>query len=159
MKTHLRTNRPSSFRLTRIALTSAVVATLSLVEAAAQSSYSVVVLASPGNFDLASDTNAGVTVGSTASGPAVAGRAAMWDGTAFLDLHPGALLGSLTASRSNAVGVANGLQVGSGAGPATANRPVALVWRGSAESATILNLPFVYYSAQALATDGVSVVG
>lgn len=159
MKTHLTTTRPSAFRLTRLAAATVVFATLSLVEAAAQSSYSVVMLASPGNFDLASDTNAGVSVGSTATGPALAARAALWNGTTYLDLHPGALLGSMTASRSTAAGVANGFQVGSGAGPATANRSVALVWRGSAESAAILNLPFTYYSAQALATDGVSVVG
>ncbi len=150
-----------SFRISALAKVGAfaVAAAAAASQLAAQSSYSVVDLRQAAGFDLAADTNAGVTVGARAAGATLATRAALWNGTLFTDLHPGALLGSATASRSTAAGVANGVQVGSGLGPATSNRTVGLVWRGSAESAARLTAPFTYYSTQAFATDGVFAVG
>lgn len=136
-----------------------LIATLTGATLTAQSSYTVLDLSKAGAFDIALATQGGQTAGSTAAGPSLVSHAALWSGITYTDLHPALLLGSATSARSAANGVAAGLQVGSGSGPATANRPVALAWRDTAASATILNVPFAAYSVQASATDGVQIVG
>ena len=86
-------------------------------------------------------------------------HATLWDGSNATDLHPAWLDANGTIGRSSAMGIADTLQVGWGAGASTGNRPTPLMWRGTAASATVLTIPFVNAGAQATATDGTQIVG
>lgn len=88
-------------------------------------------------------------------------KATLWLGLAQFNLHPALLDDGINAiqGRSAILGSGGNLQVGWGAGPATANRLVPLVWRGSPESASALTIPFTNNGGQATATDGAQIVG
>ena len=85
-------------------------------------------------------------------------RAALWTGNGLIDLHP-ALLGGPADTKSAVQGFSGNLQVGWGIGPNTGMQSAPIAWRGTAQSATFLPVPFSTYGAQALATDGVQIVG
>ena len=86
-------------------------------------------------------------------------HAALWTGNSLVDLHPLALLGSSANAESSVQGFSGNLQVGWGIGPNTGMRLASITWRGTARSAAFLKVPFVTYAAQAVATDGVQIVG
>lgn len=124
---------------------------------AAQTSYTAVDL-TPTASGAASAASAGQAAGFTGSVPnAFTGRATLWTGDGAVDLHPAFLDG--TGARSTVSGFVGNLQVGSGAGSSTGNRNAPLMWRDTAASASILNIPFVNAGGQANATDGVQIVG
>lgn len=123
----------------------------------AQTSYTAVDL-TPNASGVANVASDGIAAGFTGSVPnAFSGRATIWSGAGATDLHPSFLDGA--SARSTISGYGGDLQVGSGAGTSTVNRNVPIVWRGTAASATVLTIPFVNYSGQALATDGKQIVG
>ena len=88
-------------------------------------------------------------------------HAMLWGADGALDVHPAFVTDPATGlgGRSVINGAGGGLQVGSAAGPGSANRSVPTVWRGDAASATALAIPFVNNGAEALATDGVQIAG
>lgn len=130
---------------------------MTVVQLAAQSSYTLVDLTATAS-GAATSASGGQAAGYTSSVPnAFTGRATLWTGDGAVDLHPAFLDGA--AARSTVSGFSGDLQVGSGAGASTANRNVPLAWRDTAASATILNIPFTNAGGQALATDGVQIVG
>ena len=133
---------------------------ISLVAAAqlaAQSSYTVYDL-TPTASGSAQAASGGLAAGYTGSVPAAyAGRATLWSGAGAIDLHPAFLDGA--GARSQVNGFVGSLQVGVGAGASTGNRNVPLAWSNTAESATVLNIPFTNVGGQANATDGVQIVG
>lgn len=88
-------------------------------------------------------------------------HAALWNGTAMVDLHPAFLADATNQvkGRSTVQGSAQNVQVGWGIGPGSNNRNVPLAWYGNAESATALTIPFANAGGQALATDGSQIVG
>lgn len=88
-------------------------------------------------------------------------HATLWGADGALDVHPAFVTDAATGTGGRSVinGAGGGLQVGSAAGPGSANRLVPTVWRGDAASATALSIPFVNNGGEALATDGVQVAG
>lgn len=133
-----------------------------LLDAGAQTSYTLYDLTPADGNGSAKALSGGVAAGQTAATIfSTLTRAALWDETGRVDLHPAGLLdtGAATASRSSVEGIAGDLQVGWGAGAATGSRLVPLAWRGSADSATVLAVPFGNSGAQATATDGRQIVG
>ncbi len=120
---------------------------------AAQTSYTAVDL-TPTGSGVAYAASAGQAAGySTALGV----HATLWTGDGAIDLHP-AFLGGASA-RSVVNGFSGSLQVGTGAGTSTGNRNAAIAWSDTADSATLLSIPFASASSQANATDGVQIVG
>jgi hypothetical protein len=102
-----------------------------------------------------------VVIDLTATSGGVAGEASnatWWTGIAPIDLHPTWLLGA-AESKSAVQGFAGNLQVGWGMGLNTRMQSAPIVWHGTARSAAFLAVPFTSYGAQALATDGVQIVG
>jgi hypothetical protein len=126
----------------------------------AQTSYTVVDLTAAGSYGIANAAGGGLAGGYTSLSPSPldSSRAALWTGTGLVDLHP-ALLGDPANSTSTVQGISGNLQVGWGIGPNTGGQAAALFWHNTAKSAKILVTPFDTYGAQALATDGVQVVG
>lgn len=123
----------------------------------AQTTYTLIDL-TPGASGVAQAVAPGRVAGLTGyAASAFTGRATLWTSGGAVDLHPGYLDGA--GARSSVLGMGGGLQVGIGAGAATGNRNVPMAWRDSAESATILNIPFTNAGGQATATDGVQIVG
>lgn len=123
----------------------------------AQSGYTAVDLTANAS-GAATSASAGQAAGYTSSVPnAFTGRATLWTGDGAVDLHPEFLTGA--GARSTVAGFSGNLQVGSGAGNSTNNRSVPIAWRDSAASATVLGIPFTNAGGQALATDGVQIVG
>jgi len=82
-----------------------------------------------------------------------------WTGNSCVDVHPALLLGNAPDATSTIKGRAGNLQVGWGIGPTTRMRSAPIAWHGTAQSAAFLAVPFTTYGAQALATDGVQIVG
>lgn len=100
--------------------------------------------------------SAGVAAGYAVNASAY--HAMLWNGQSRIDLHPTTV--SLGDNGYSAIeGSSGNVQVGWGSGPNTNNRPIPLVWIGTQGSVETLNLPFVHYGAQALATDGQQIVG
>lgn len=125
--------------------------------AVAQTSYTAVDL-TPTASGVANAANAGQAAGYTGVAPtAFVGRATIWNGDGAVDLHPAFLDGA--GARSVVNGFSGGLQVGTGAGASTGNRNAAIAWRATASSATLLGIPFVSAGSQAMATDGIQIVG
>lgn len=132
-------------------------AVLGALPVSAQTTYTAVDL-TPVTSGAATAASGGQAAGYTGLVPnAFSGRATLWTGGGPIDLHPAFLEG--TGSRSTVAGMSGNLQVGSGAGTATGNRNVPLAWRGSAASASVLDIPVVNSGGQATATDGVQIVG
>lgn len=148
--------RHTFIRQCLLGLGSAIISTATL---AAQTSYTVVDL-TPGGYGIAYAASGGQAAGTVSASVAASltTHAALWTGDGQTDLHP-ALVGDAATSRSGVAGFAGNLQVGWGAGTATASREVPLAWRDTAASATILRLPFTSWGARALATDGVQIAG
>lgn len=123
----------------------------------AQTTYTAVDL-TPLASGAAQVASAGQAAGYTGTVPnAFIGRATLWTGDGAVDLHPPYLDGA--SARSVVNGFFGNLQVGSGAGSATGNRNVPLMWRDTAASATVMNIPFTNSGGQATATDGLQIVG
>lgn len=123
----------------------------------AQTSYTAVDL-TPDASGSAQTASGGQAAGYTGAVPnAFTGRATLWTGDGAIDLHPSFLDGA--GARSQVNGFAGNLQVGVGAGTSTSNRNVPIAWRDTAASATLLSIPFANAGGQALATDGVQIVG
>ncbi|MBB6048269.1 hypothetical protein [Armatimonas rosea] len=134
-------------------------AVLSLsVMAHAQTAYQAIDLTPSGGTAAANGIFAGQAAGSLTS--AGSSHAALFsqDGTT-LDLHPSFLNTATVVGRSTLLAQAEGYQVGSGTGTATNNRLAALCWTGTAESASVLFVPFDHYGAQANAVGGGQIVG
>lgn len=153
---------PSSLStvLSRSVLAACLV-TLSAVPARPQS-YTLVDLTPEAGNATARGIFGGVVGGSSAAGiNGTLSHALLWDGGGALDLHPAALddVATGTAGRSAVSGLGGAFQVGWGAGIATGNRSVPMIWSGTAGSARMLSIPFVNFGGQAHATDGSQVVG
>lgn len=124
--------------------------------------YTVVDLTPNAGNGVATGISAGVAAGYAAS--AIYGtqaRALLWTADEPTDLHPAFLddLANGIVGRSYVHDLSGDLQVGAGAGPSTANRLVPLAWHGSIDSVAVLPIPFTNFGGQALATDGVQIVG
>ena len=140
--------------LTLASLVSAAVLTSSAI---AQRTYTAIDLTPAGSGAATAIGTTGVG-GYTGTVPAAfSGQATLWTSTGSVNLHPAFLDGA--AARSTVAAIANGLQVGSGAGVSTGNRNVPLAWTGSSASATVLNIPIPNAGGQATATDGLQIVG
>lgn len=158
MKTHQTYRKPSSINAIKSLVLGCGVALACALPLAAQTTYTAVDL-TPGGYGLASAASGGQAAGYTTAVPASGSpRAALWTGDGLIDLHP-AVIGGAVGSRSAVTGFAGNLQVGWGAGSLTGNRSVALAWRDSAASASILSVPFLSWGSQALATDGNQIAG
>ena len=129
--------------------------------------FTFVDLTPPGMSGAALRTELGQTVGSVGGFPggvvAPANHAFIWaDGAlAPIDLHPAFLdFPALNApGNSFALATDGATQVGYGVGAATNQRTVALRWSGSADSAEVLQVPFLNINAKALGTCGGQSVG
>lgn len=124
--------------------------------------YTVVDLTPDAGNGVATGISGGVVAGYTAGG--IYGsltRATLWDATGTTDLHPSSLddVANGISGRSSLLDNSSNLQVGWGAGASTANRAVPMLWHGSADSATVLAIPFANVGGQAQATDGNQIVG
>lgn len=93
-------------------------------------------------------------------GGSLLNHATLWgtDGS-VADLHPSFLDSPTTLGRSSILGQSAGFQVGSGSGTSTLGRPIALLWTGSANSATPLPTTAETYSSQAVAIGDGQIVG
>jgi len=127
---------------------------------AAQPNYVLIDLTSTTGYGDAYAASGGAAAGtvSTSANFLDAARATLWTGNTLIDLHPLTLLGSAN-TKSSVQGFSGNLQVGWGIGPNTRLQFVPIVWHGKARSAAVLALPFTAYGAQAVATDGVQIVG
>ena len=136
---------------------------LSLLAANAKAqSYTVIDLTPGAGNATATSVSGGVAAGSSAAGIfSTAARAMVWDASGATDLHPASLDDAATGitGRSYIYSISGNLQVGSGAGPTTANRLTPLLWRGTAASAVALPVPFTNFGGQAQSTDGIQIVG
>ncbi len=151
LRSHRRSPLPRRF------LAACAATMLSATAAFAQTGYTMIDL-TPTASGTAFAVNAGRAAGFTGAVPnAFTGRATLWTGNGATDLHPSFLTGA--GARSVVNGCANGLQVGAGAGDSTANRNIPLAWSDTAQSASILSIPFVNAGGQATATDGIQIVG
>lgn len=124
--------------------------------------YTLIDLTPAAGNAAATDISGGIAAGYAS--PGIGGteyRATLWDGVNSLDLHPSVLVDSVTGAigRSFIQGGAVGIQVGWASGAVTAGRLVPVAWRGTAESAAFLSIPFVNFGGQAHATDGDQIVG
>lgn len=126
----------------------------------AQATYTFIDLSAAGAYGAANAASGGQAAGFTATSPTqVPSRAALWTGDGLTDLHPTTLAGDSTTARSFISGFSGNLQVGTVFGPNTANRYAATAWNDTAASARLLTVPFAAFASQALATDGVQIVG
>ncbi len=135
---------------------------LLLVAGAEAGTYTVLDLTTATPYNAANAVSGGVAAGfSAAVASGTLTPATLWDAAGATDLHPAFLdgAGGLPVGRSVVTGIHGNLQVGWGAGPGTANRVVPLMWHGSADSATVLTIPFTTFGAQAHGTDGAQIVG
>lgn len=148
-------------RLTKAFATLALaVAALGVGTAAhAQTTYTAVDLTPEAGWAFAKGAD-GVVAG-YAGATSSTTHAMLWGADGALDVHPAFVADPATGTGGRSVinGAGGGLQVGSAAGPGTANRSVPTVWSGSAASATALSIPFVNNGGEALGTDGVQVAG
>lgn len=131
-------------------------------QSAQAQTYTAVDLTPAIPYSSANTLNNGVVAGLTSSvNSQASAKATLWIGLEQVNLHPALLDDGINAiqGRSAILGSGGNLQVGWGAGPATANRLVPLVWRGSPESAATLTIPFTNNGGQATATDGAQIVG
>jgi hypothetical protein len=136
-------------------------------QAPAGQQFTVVDLTLAGMNASGQKINLGQTVGSVGGFPggavAPANHAFIWaDGAlAPVDLHPSFLdFPELNAPGNSFALATDGLnQVGYGVGAATNQRTVALRWRGTADSAEVLQPPFNYHDTKALGTCGGQSVG
>lgn len=144
---------------------SLVMASLVMLAAApaGAQSYTLIDLSPAAGNAVATEIADGIVAGYASPGIfGTAYRATLWDGVSSLDLHPSALVDNPVTGavgRSFIQGGAAGIQVGWVSGTVTAGRPAPVAWRGSAESAAFLNIPFVNFGGQAQATDGSQIVG
>lgn len=127
---------------------------------ATQPNYTLVDLTATESYGDANAASGGAAVGNNSDSvnsldPT---RAALWTGNSLVDLHP-AILGGPADTKSAVRGFSGNLQVGWGIGPNTRMQSAPIAWRGTAQSAVFLTVPFTNYGAQALATDGVQIVG
>jgi hypothetical protein len=127
---------------------------------ATQPNYTLIDLTATGSYGDAYAASGGAAAGtiSTSANFLDPTRAALWAGNTMIDLHP-ALLGTSPDAKSAVQGFAGTLQVGWGLGPNTGMLSAPIAWRGTPQSASLLAVPFATYGAQALATDGVQIVG
>lgn len=143
-------------------LVAASLVALAASPAGAQS-YTLIDLTPAAGNAVATEISGGIAAGYASTGIfGTAYRATLWDGVSSLDLHPSALVDdSATGAvgRSFIQGGAVGVQVGWVSGVVTAGRSAPVVWRGTAESAAFLSIPFVNFGGQAHATDGSQIVG
>jgi hypothetical protein len=128
---------------------------------ATQPNYTLIDLTATGSYGDAYAASGGAAAGTTSNSANFLDptRAALWTGNTLVDLHPIALLGASTDTKSAVQGFAGNLQVGWGLGPNSGGQSLPIVWRGTSQSAAFLSVPFSNYGAQALATDGVQIVG
>lgn len=128
---------------------------------ATQPNYTFVDLTATEGYGDAYAASGGAAAGTTSSSANFLDptRAALWTGNSLVDLHPLVLLGSSPDMKSSVQGFSGNLQVGWGIGPNTGMQSAPIVWHGTAASAAFLTVPFTTYGAQALATDGVQIVG
>lgn len=144
---------------------SLVMASLAMLAAApaGAQSYTLIDLSPAAGNAVATEIADGIAAGYASPGIfGTAYRATLWDGVSSLDLHPSALVDNPVTGavgRSFIQGGAAGIQVGWVSGTVTAGRSAPVAWRGSAESAAFLNIPFVNFGGQAQATDGSQIVG
>lgn len=161
MKTSLPSTFPDAIRQFSPRLIATCFAAFAVATAHAQT-YSVIDLSPAAGNGVATGISGGVAAGYAANAIyGTAARASVWTGSGTINLHPGMFDDSTTgiSGRSYLMGIGGGLQVGSGAGSVTSNRLVPMVWRGSADTAAMLAIPFVNFGGQAQATDGIQIVG
>ena len=133
------------------ALTCSCTLGLLLTAGLAAAQYQATVLSQTGF----GSTVSGGTVGGY-SGSGVSARATLWDFAGNpTDLHPQALLGA--NSRSTINDQSGLISVGGGASNSTLGRSRAIKWDGA--TASFLAAPFDVYMSNAIATDGVQIVG
>ncbi len=127
---------------------------------AAQPNYVLVDLTATNSYGDAYAANGGAAAGATSNSANFLDqpRAALWTGDGLVDLHP-AILGRPVDAKSMVEGFSGNTQVGWGIGPNTRMQSVPMVWRGTAQSAMFLSVPFTTYGGEAVATDGVQIVG
>ena len=128
---------------------------------AAQPNYVLVDLTATQGCGDAYAASGGAAAGtvSTSANFLDATRATLWTGNSFVDLHPLTLLGGPANTKSSVQSFSGNLQVGWGIGPNTRMQSMPIAWHGKARSAAVLALPFTACAAQAVATDGVQIVG
>lgn len=111
----------------------------------------------------ASSANSIATAAAGYSIYAVAPRthATLWNSSTQTDLHPAFLDEAVNGiyGSSTVLGSTDNLQVGWGYGPTLQNRYAPVIWRGTADTASMLTIPFTNVGGQALATDGDQIVG
>lgn len=130
------------------------------MSAAQAASYTAVDLSPNFAFSSANALSSGSVAGYVSATASLGTtRAALWNGVDLVDLHPGFLGNNANPGYSSILGSAQGLQVGWGVGPGTDNHAVPLAWNGTADSASILAMPFSNLGGRALATDGYQIVG
>ena len=127
---------------------------------AAQPNYVLVDLTETGSYSDAYAASGGAAAGATSNSANFLDqtRAALWTGNSLVDLHP-AIIGGPADTESMVEGFSGNLQVGWGIGPNTGMLSAPIAWHGTAQSAAFLSVPFTTYGGQALATDGVQIVG
>jgi hypothetical protein len=134
---------------------------LAAAKASAQT-YTVVDLSPTAGNAVANGISGGVAGGGTARGIFdTFTRATLWTGAGDIELHPVGFddTASGVAGRSVVLDVSGTFQVGWASGVTTGNRPVPVVWSGTADSVRTLAIPFVNFGGQATGTDGSQVVG
>lgn len=146
----------STRKITRALCASSLLFAFTASPLVAQTTYTAVDLTPTGSGSAQAASARQAAGYATPAANSFTGHATLWTGDGAIDLHPETVVG---AGRSAVAGFAGNLQVGSAAGPVTANRNFPCAWRDSAASATLLNIPFVNAGGQANATDGVQIVG
>jgi hypothetical protein len=152
----------TAFRPAAASLTLALALALARIGSAEAQSYTLVDLTPNAGNGVATGISAGVAAGYSATAIfSSLTHALLWDGTGATDLHPTAfdLPASGTPGRSSVLDINGNLQVGWAAGSSTGNRTIPMAWRGSADTATTLAIPFTNYGGQATATDGTQIAG
>lgn len=127
---------------------------------AAQPNYVLVDLTATDGYGDAYAASGGAAAGATSNSAKFLEqtRAALWTGNSMVDLHP-AILGGPANTKSMVEGFSGNLQIGWGIGPNTRMQSVPMAWHSTAQSATFLSMPFTTGGGQAVATDGVQIVG
>jgi hypothetical protein len=150
--------RPSRLAV-RPLLLAAVLSAAAAVAARAQT-YTAVDLTPDDSAASANGISGGIAAGFFAQ-PGAPAHAAIWTGTAEIDLHPAWVddVANRVAGRSTVEGISGGMQAGWAVGPGTGNHLAPVLWRGNAAGAVALPIPFVNAGGQALATDGGQAVG
>jgi hypothetical protein len=154
-------NQRSAFRpAASLPLTLALA--LAKIAAAQAQTYTLVDLTQSAGNGVATGISGGVAAGYSANAIfSSLSHALLWDGAGTTDLHPTGfdLPAPGTPGRSAVLDINGNLQVGWAAGSSTSNRPIPMLWRGSAATATTLAIPFSNFGGQATATDGTQIAG